>query len=72
MPLRDDRTNRWNHRVKSAARAYPHVHVLDDWRNAVRAAAPGALVVRTEWVHPNRAGARRLASIFTQAIHHLC
>ena len=72
VPLRDDEVARWNQRVVALARKYPHVHVVDDWREAVIAARPGVLVTRRDGVHPTEAGARALSKIYVDAVHREC
>jgi lysophospholipase L1-like esterase len=72
VPLRDRQVQEWNRQVRSAARSHPKVHVVDDWRDAVAADGTRPLVTSKDGVHPTRAGARELASIYTDAVHRLC
>ena len=72
VPMHDDGTQRWNERVRAAAKDHPNVHVVDDWREAVEAADPGELISRKDGVHPTAAGGKRLASIYVDAVHRVC
>ena len=72
IPLREREVTLWNQRVEDAAGSYRHVHVVDDWREAVNEAPAGELVQRKDGVHPTAAGARRLSEIYTEAVHRVC
>ena len=72
VPMHDDDVAVWNRQVATAARSHPNVHVIDDWRNAVMRAKPGELITRKDGVHPTKAGAARLAQIYTDGVHRVC
>lgn len=72
IPLRDAQTTRWNQRVATLAVTYPHVHVVDDWSDTVKAAQPGVLITRRDGVHPTAAGARALSKAYIDAVHRNC
>ena len=72
IPLHEQDTSRWNARVRAAAKGHRNVHVVETWRKAVNSATPGALVVVSDGVHPNAAGAARLTSIYLDAIGRFC
>lgn len=72
VPMHDAQTARWNRRVRDEARKRSHVHVVDDWRDAVDEAEPGHLITRKDGVHPTAAGGDRLAQIYVDAVHRVC
>lgn len=72
VPMHTEEADEWNRGAVVAARSFPHVHIVDDWRRAVDAAPPGELVTSADGVHPTPRGAERLAQIFTQAIRRAC
>ena len=72
VPVHERFTDRWNQRVIALARSYRHVHVVDDWREAVMSARIGILVNTRDGVHPTPLGAQRLVEIYTNAIHRVC
>ena len=58
--------------MATLAVTYPHVHVVDDWSDTVKAARPGVLITRRDGVQPTEAGARALSKAYIDAVHREC
>lgn len=70
IPLHERDAERWNQRAKLAAQSHSHVHLVDDWREAVMS-DPQSLL-QGDGVHPNSAGRKRLTQLYQDAIGKYC